>query len=705
MYPLKNKIKPLWLSLILILFLIPSSCQEEKKVTVYRDNWGIPHIYANSESALFFAYGYAQSEDRLEQILRNYRYAEGTLAEAFGADQIESDLTQRIWQHAKISQERFNELSESVKTSARFFIAGVRQYMSDHPDQVPGWAPDIQPWHVVALGRAFIWDWPLGQARSDLRRGKTELEKPHHSNQWVVSRQRTADRVPIALIDPHLNFFSSGHWYEARLHAGDLQVAGMGIAGTPFIGLGHNEYISWSATTGGPDCADVYELEISPENPLQYKYDDTWRDIQVEIARIRVKDGNDIKTIEKTIERSHYGPIYGRNGFKAYAFRLAYAEEVLLPEQMLKINKARNLTEFIAALSMCQMMPQNMMCATTDGNIYYARTGRVPIRPAGFDWDYPVPGNTSKSEWLGIHTHDDLIQIINPGPGFMQNCNISPGTMMPNSPFTRNRYHSYIYNDEEDRSNPRGRTALKLLGAENKLTLERAKEIALDTRADRFEIWQTALRIAFNHQRQTFKDLEEAVKMISDWNGHLDADNTSAALYRFWRRACNEAKVDIPWTGEGAIKPFSENQEKLMLRAVQQACRFLTEKFGTYRIAWGEAVRLRRGDNSWPVSGGSFENGVNVLRAAGGKFSEDTGITTIDGGQSCCMVVILSDPIQSFSILPWGESDHPDSPHYSDQAEALFSKSQFKSTYFNKDELLNNLESTTEMTVPAIVNP
>ena len=111
---------------------------------------------------------------------------------------------------------------------------------------------------------------------------------------------------------------------------------------------------------------------------------------------------------------------------------------------------------------------------------------------------------------------------------------------------------------------------------------------------------------------------------------------------------------------------------------------YLSDKFGTFRVAWGDAVRLKRGDKTWPVSGGSFNNGVNTLRAAGGHFSNETGITTINRGQSCTMVVILSDPIRSFSILPWGQSDDPESIHFADQAESLFSKSTFKSTYFDK---------------------
>jgi acyl-homoserine lactone acylase PvdQ len=328
----------------------------------------------------------------------------------------------------------------------------------------------------------------------------------------------------------------------------------------------------------------------------------------------------------------------------------------------------------------------------------------VPIRNEEYDWDYPVPGNTSATEWKGVHPHEDLVQITNPEQGFMQNCNISPGTMMPNSPLTKDKYPSYIYNDRQDRSNSRGRAALRLLGAETKLTEERAKEIALNTTVDRFKIWQAALESAINANTQSYDDLAEAANLIINWNGHLDAENTAAALYRIWRRECTMNRIRLSEAEDGSVENISKKDQKKVLDALRKAKNFLTEKFGSFQVPWGETVRLKRGDKTWPVSGGSFSNGVNVLRAAGGRLSQETGITTVRSGQSCCTVVILSDPIRSFSILPWGQSDDPESPHYTDQAEELFSKSKFKSTYLDKEELMNNLESEKVLVIPDNLN-
>jgi acyl-homoserine lactone acylase PvdQ len=326
----------------------------------------------------------------------------------------------------------------------------------------------------------------------------------------------------------------------------------------------------------------------------------------------------------------------------------------------------------------------------------------VPIRPEGYDWDYPVPGNSKDTEWQGFHPHEDLVQIQNPESGFMQNCNISPGTMMPNSPLTADKYPEYVYNDTQNRSNPRGRSAVRLLSNEENMTVERAKEIALNTSVDRVQIWQHALQMAYKTNPGSGNKLKEAVELILTWNGKLDAENNAAALYRFWRRECRKASVKFTTNEDDTIKEFFRNDQKNMLSALQGAIDYLNEKFGSFKVAWGETVRLKRGDKTWSVSGGAFENGLSVLRAADGRLSLETGVTTVTSGQACCMLVVLKDPIQSFSILPWGESDDPESPHYNDQAEQLFSKSKFKSTYFNIEELLNNLESQKEIVVPEI---
>jgi acyl-homoserine-lactone acylase len=274
--------------------------------------------------------------------------------------------------------------------------------------------------------------------------------------------------------------------------------------------------------------------------------------------------------------------------------------------------------------------------------------------------------------------------------------------MMPNSPFMVDKYPQYIYNDPQDRSNPRGRSAIRLLSATDNMTVEQAKEIALDTSVEGVAIWQTALVKSFEANLSTFADLKEAVNLLQSWNGRLDADNSAAALFRFWRLECGEVRESDLMEVQGTKDKLTKERQQKLLKALRNAKNYLTDKFGSIQVPWGTTVRLKRDDKTWPVSGGSFGQGISVLRAASGKFNKETGITHVNSGQSCCMVVALTKPIQSFSILPWGESDDPASPHYTDQAEKLFSKATFKSTFFNKNELMENLEATKNLVIPEL---
>ena len=114
-------------------------------------------------------------------------------------------------------------------------------------------------------------------------------------------------------------------------------------------------------------------------------------------------------------------------------------------------------------------------------------------------------------------------------------------------------------------------------------------------------------------------------------------------------------------------------------------------KYGSWKVPWGQTVVLERGDMSYPLGGGSFENGLSALRSIWGV---KTGAITVGtGGQSGPMVVALTSPIQSVSVLPWGQSDDPDSPHYMDQGEELFSRRKLKPTWFEFDELQEHIES------------
>ena len=151
---------------------LPWVLAADESTTIYRDEFGIPHIYAPTLEDAAYAMGYAQAEDRLEELLKNYRRAAARWPRSSGPRFYQDDLRQRIWRHAEISRARYPQLSPKLRGVLEAYVAGVRRFMAEHPEQVPAWAQEIHPWDVVALGRYIIWGWPLGEAVRDLERGR-----------------------------------------------------------------------------------------------------------------------------------------------------------------------------------------------------------------------------------------------------------------------------------------------------------------------------------------------------------------------------------------------------------------------------------------------------------------------------------------------------------------------------------------------------
>ncbi|MEX2287200.1 MAG: penicillin acylase family protein, partial [Planctomycetaceae bacterium] len=489
------------------------------------------------------------------------------------------------------------------------------------------------------------------------------------------------------------------------LYGGDLAFSGMSILGMPLPSLGHSRFCSIAMTTGGPDAADCYAEEINPDNPRQYRYDGKWRDITVRKETIRVKNGDSVKDQPVEIEYTHHGPIVAHKDGKAYALKLPYFDQVLLPDQVYKMITAKNLDEMKQAIGMLQLMEQNIMVATVDGDIYYVRNARVPIRAAGFDYKRPLPGNTSASEWLGIHPLEDLLQVHNPPQGYMQNCNVSPQFMMKDSPFQPQKWNErpYLFNgftgDTQNRGdNPlhqRAAMCLELLDKADKLTVEQAMSIAHSYDVYGADVWQKMLGAAWKSAANTLNGNEQAKRMyelIVAWDRRTEADSTGAIAYKYWK---DQFSPEVRLNDRAGFPPPKSVTEKDLLDNLDKGAQKLMADFGRLDVAFGDVYRTgRRGTNrTWPLGGGSVE-GIATPRAVSFDRIEGTKQFLARGGQTSTQIVQMTNPPRSWTYLPLGESDHPESPHYDDQAEKLFSQAKMKSTYFlDKAELEKHVTS------------
>ncbi len=696
--------------------------REAGKVVVYRDEFGVPHIYAPSAETGLYAMGYCQAEDRLEELLKNYLRAMGEMAASFGPREFVSDLQSRLWRHYEIAQENYSRIRPEVRLHLEALAAGVNDYLATHQSEVPEWWGNrkVDARMSVAFSRFFMWGWPTGQAISELRRSGVVpnlVSDMRSSNEMAITSARSAANAPILIIDPHLSWWGFQRFWEFRVHAGELNGSGFTIPGVPYVGLGHNNNVAWAMTTGGPDTADVYRLRLNPANPQEYRFDGVWRKLEHRKIVIAVK--GEAKPRETTVWFSHHGPIIAKRGREAFAARLAYTEEVQFAEAFYLFNVASNITDFRKGLDMCQLMPQNVMAADTSGNIYYQRTGRVPIRPEGYDYSLPVDGSTSKTEWLGVHPSSDLISVLNPPQGYMQNCNVSPDVMMVGSPMVPEKYRSYLFNERSGRIHQRGAQAVNLLHADRSVTAEEAIAIALDTYCYQSDRWIEAVRQAerkFGSSRGDEAGYQSGLRDILAWDGYSRPDSLGALKFYYWRQALRvrlgagyqdlAAKLTdymaaLHRAREEASAP-TDAEMKAVVDALSEATRTIHQHFGSLETTFGEVFRVGRDGKSWPVGGGSLnEEGMATVRAVAFGQPKLDHTRWGQGGQTSTQVVMLTRPIRSWTQPPIGQSDRPDSPHYRDQAEKLFSPGKMKPTWYQKAELLKHVISRTELKPPA----
>ena len=665
------------------------------EATIYRDEYGIPHVFGGSLEDAAYGVGYAQAEDRLEELLKNYRRANGTMSEVFGPDNYRNDVIQRMWRHSEISREKYKEISPKMRAVIEAFQDGIKAFMREHPEQAPSWAQEIHPWDCLALSRYIIWGWPLGEAGGDLQRARITLDPVAYrgSNEMLISPSRTAMNAPIAVIDPHLSWYGEFRFYQVRIYSPEFNVSGVSILGLPIPALGHSRYCSVAMTTGGPDTSDIYEEQLNPENPLQYRYDGKWRDIQVRKEKIGVKVGEKVEWREQEIQYTHHGPIVAHKEGKAYSMAIPYANEVGLTDQTYEMMTARNLDEMKRAMTHLQLMAQNVMVGTVQGDIFYVRNGRVPIRAKGVDPSKPVPGDTSATEWQGLHPFSDLVQIQNPPGGYMHNCNVSPFGMMKESPLTPEKYATYPYIYNATRMAPRHQRAemmTELLDDANKVTLEQAIDIAFNTRVYHANEWQARIKQAWDkaESAQRSTDTSQVYELIEQWNRRSDADSEGALAYYAFKKGLGgdtSRQVDVP----------AALADDDVMGALAKAAEWLKREFGSVRTPFGKYFRVGRagGDKTWPVGGGSLTDaGMATPRAI--SFRQSGKEMVGAGGQTSTQIVILSNPPKSYTVIPLGESDHKESGHWDDQAEKLFSKNKAYPTYFlDQAELMKHTTS------------
>ncbi|MHA1542829.1 MAG: penicillin acylase family protein, partial [Candidatus Hodarchaeales archaeon] len=464
-------------------FLIAEIILENNEILIIRDNFGVPHVFANQKEGLGFGVGYAMAQDRLWQMDYERREAYGSLFE-FGLGSINSDSITRSLGYSR--QELHDMFYNWVPTKANGHLkvmmlayvddsvaaiimtanrlgrtggnelsyAGRYQTLTSNYGEDLGWDmfndlfPQVDPGAPVTIpseGSEYT-DFVDYSSISNLPNIQNELQESidlttkSGSNAWVISPQKSTNGNTLQLGGLQVGHSMPAWFVEVGMHGAGINAVGMMIPCAPFILTGVNEHGAWTMTTGTSDLVDTYIEVLNPDNQYQYLYNDEWVDMEMRTERIY----GPLKSlyVEYDIYRTVHGPLIHPVAGWDLANNIAYTmkvpffkNEIAAVEGWMLFQEAKNVVD---AEEACKNIDINInfLWADREGDIGYWHTGKFPIKPTHgtngrrIDDRFPLWG-TGEEEWIGVTGFEEMPKCINPEQGYLVNWNNKPKADWP----------------------------------------------------------------------------------------------------------------------------------------------------------------------------------------------------------------------------------------------------------------------------------
>ena len=664
-----------------------------RSVTIYRDTYGVPHVFGRTDASTVFGFAYAQAEDNFWRVEENFILALGRAAELYGDRMLEEDRLNRALGIPRLAREEYSRLDKQMRALCDAYAAGFNYYLAQHPEVRPRLLTKFEPWYTLAFIRYNYYQ--NGFARDRNLRGlglhtaaiETDLKDHTGSNGWVINPSKSATGHAMLFINPHLPFFGPGQVYEGHVHSDEgWNFTGYTRFGFPLPYVGHNENGGWVSTDNAADLTDVYlETFDDPARPLAYKYGKEYRMASEHVEEIRVKTATGLETRKFTMRQTHHGPIVAARDGKLLAVRMAKFESDGWLREWYDMTRAKSLAALKRAMTPLNMLFGNVMYADRQGNTWYLYNGAVPRRDPRFDWTKPVDGSDPATEWQGYHTIDELPQLTNPKTGWMQNCNTTPFLLTSEGNPDPKQFPKYMVQEGD---NPRGAISREILASKPKFTFEEWTRLAFDTRVMNAEKVLHALLLLFKEKTDSSARLREVHDVLARWDRRSANDSVAMTIFSLYH--------------ERRLR--DEKQDPLV--ALAGVLDSLERDFGTWKVAWGTLNRLQRVDES---KGGelqeSFQDSQPSL-AVSGVNGNDGAVFTFHAarmrgqkrrygvaGGSYISVVEFAPKIRALSIHTFGASGDPKSKHFMDQA-ALYVRGEFKPAWLTLEDIRANLESS-----------
>lgn len=538
------------------------------------------------------------------------------------------------------------------------------------------------------------------------------------SNNWIISGNKSTSGYPMLANDPHRAQSTPSLRYWVHLNAPGWNVIGAGEPTLPGISIGHNDYGAWGLTIFETDNEDLYVYDTNPANPNQYKYRgkgaaNRWVDMKTRTETIPMKNGTPVTA---TLKYTQHGPVVfeDKARHKAYAIRAGWLEQGCAPYlASLRMNQAKNWTEFRQACSYSRIPGENMIWADKAGTIGWQAVGLSPIRK-NYTGLVPVPGD-GRFEWGGYLPIQQLPNKLNPAEGYVvtANNNLTPANF-PN----RNAIGwtwagpSRAHRIEEVLSDGKRKNLVDFMALQS----------------DYLSIPARTLVPLLQNLSSPNDRTEQALTYLRKWDYKLDPSSVPAAIYVAWEGQLKQAvaqylipKAALPYmktlpskrvidwlvTPRPAVAGGAggEGRDSLLLACLDRAVAELTDRLGKDPDDWSYGQRKNKHITiTHPLSDlvdPAMQKKINLGPVARGGYGETVNATANNlnqtHGASFRILVDTEDWDKTLGINSPGQSGDPASPHYRDLFP-VWAENGYFPVFFSKEKVKSVAEQTSVLT-------
>ncbi|MAV32223.1 MAG: acylase [Gammaproteobacteria bacterium] len=679
-----------------------------ESVEIIRDEWGIPHIFGKTDADTVFGTLYAQAEDDFNRIEENYLNAMGRLSEAEGEGELYRDLRMKLFIDPKTLKQQYTESPPWLKRLMDAFADGLNYYLHTHPETIPRVLFHFEPWMALSFSegsiggdieRVQLQDLQNFYGPNDLvaQRKSANDNEPRGSNGFAISPKNSSSGNALLLINPHTSFF-----FRSEVHMVSeegLNAYGAVTWGQFFVYQGFNEKTGWMHTSSRADAIDEYsEKIIERADGFYYQYGDQELKLQEKIVELKFLKANQLHSRKFSVYFSHHGPIIRSEGDRWVSIKLMQKPVEALTQSYMR-TLARSYEDFNETMELRTNSSNNTVFADSNGNIAYYHGNFIPRRDPQFNWNSPLDGSNPLTEWNGLHELDEMITLLNPENGWIQNTNNWPFSAAAEFSPKPEDFPGYMANNSE---NPRGIHAVRVLENEKSFDLNSLLAAAYDSQLPAFEpLIETLIETAKEEQQS--EKINAAINVLSTWDFRFSLESVETSLASFWGDELFRTALPLAASNKINIYDYlNDESAPLMLDALKEAIRLLESSFGHWLVPWGEVNRYQRNNGnivqqfddslpSLPVAFASSRWGS--LASFGARAYPGTRRLYGTSGNSFVAAVEFGDRVRARAITVGGLSNNPSSRHFSDQAE-MYTRGEFRDVFFYREDIEQNSESS-----------